>query len=339
MSETKMKTIQYTAIPWVIAAMFACSGQALGVDAPTISGLVEVEVNRAKDFAGDKSGAVALATVELAFDVKINDAVTANALLLHEDGENFVLDQGTITLETGTIPGRFVAGRFFVPFGAFESNLISDPLTLELGETQEAAIQWGMEAGGFYGSVYAFNGDTSENGDDGVFEYGANLGYTTDNLTVGIGYISSIGESNTLTDHLVTTALAEYVAGAAAHAVCNLGPVTAIGEYITALDRFAPGELDSGSILGAEPNAYNLEIDYTFDMKGAESTVALAYQGTEEALGLGLPESRILLGLGMGIYENTRLSFEYARDADYDTDVGGTGENGSNFTAQLAVSF
>lgn len=319
--------------------MTALAGHALGEDKLSLSGLIEVEVNQAEDYAGKRSGGVALATVELAIDAKINQAVTANALILHEDGEDFVLDQGTITVETGTVPGKIVAGRFYVPFGVFESNLISDPLTLELGETQEAALQWTGERAGFYGAAYAFNGDTSKNGDEGAFEFGVNLGYVTDSLNVGIGYLSSIGESNNLTDSLATTALSDYVAGAAIHAVFSQGPVTVIGEYITALDSFAAGELDSGTVLGAEPSAYNLELGYGFDMNGVESTAALAYQGTAEALALALPESRLLLGLSMKIYENTALSFEYARDTDYEMDVGGTGENGSNFTAQLAASF
>lgn len=334
-----MNKIQCTAVTCGVLAMIALAGQALGADKPSFSGLIEVEVNQAEDFAGDTTGGVALATVELAVDAKINPAVTAHVLLLHEDGEDFVLDQGTVTLETRTIPGKITAGRFYVPFGLFESNMISDPLTLELGETQEAAIQWAVERAGVYGSVYAFNGTTSENGDEGTFEYGVNLGYATDSLDIGVEYISSIGESNNLTASLGTTVLSDYVAGAAAHAVFTQGPVTVIGEYVTALDSFAAGELDSGAVLGAEPSAYNLEVGYAFAMNGTESTAALAYQGTDEALALELPESRVLVGLSMGIHENTTLSFEYARDTDYDTDVGGTDETGSNFTAQLAVSF
>jgi len=32
------------------------------------------------------------------------------------------------------------AGQLYVPFGAFETGLISDPLTLEIGETRESTV-------------------------------------------------------------------------------------------------------------------------------------------------------------------------------------------------------
>jgi hypothetical protein len=56
----------------------------------------------------------------------------------------------------------------YVPFGNFESQIISDPLTLEIGEAGEDALQVGVEVEGFYDSIYTFNGDVTEGGDDKI---------------------------------------------------------------------------------------------------------------------------------------------------------------------------
>ena len=71
---------------------------------------------------------------------------------------SIVVDGAVITLgNTEKNPVYLAAGKMAVPFGNYETQMISDPLTLEIGETAEDALQLGVEAGGFYGSVYAFN--------------------------------------------------------------------------------------------------------------------------------------------------------------------------------------
>ncbi len=54
-----------------------------------------------------------------------------------------------------------------MPFGNFESNMISDPVTLTLAETREDVVQVGFGTeGGFYDSAYFFNGDTDKSKDN-----------------------------------------------------------------------------------------------------------------------------------------------------------------------------
>jgi len=66
-------------------------------------------------------------------------------------------------------------------FGNFETQMISDPLTYNLGDTREKAIQVGFESGGFHGSVYGFNGSTQKNDEDTIDHYGANLSFAQEN--------------------------------------------------------------------------------------------------------------------------------------------------------------
>jgi hypothetical protein len=304
-------------------------------------GLIEVEASAGEDFEGAGESNFELPTVELGFVGKMTDWTSAHLTILYEEGgdDKVLIDDAHIILgNTEKFPLYLNAGRLYIPFGNFKSNMISDPLTLEIAETQETALQVGFEASGAYGSVFAFNGDTNEGGGDSqVEQFGANLGYKFKkerfSLDVGVSYINSMGDSDGLSKILKEENMleADYVDGFGAYSIAAIGPVSLIGEYITALDDF--GDEDNN-----QPMAFNIEAGYTFGISGIESTIAVAYQGTDDMAG-HLPESRILGSFGIGIFEGTTLSFEYAHDEDYDQAEGGTDESADAFTAQLAYEF
>jgi hypothetical protein len=314
-------------------------------DRVAFSGVVEVEAFARNGYEDEDESDITLATVELGFDVAIAEWMSAHILLLWEedDTEPMDLDEGTLTIgNTKKYPLYVTAGKLYVPFGNFESNMIQDPLTLEIGETRESAIQVGLEASGFYGSIYAFNGDVNETGkDETIQSFGANLGYAYEcdamTLDIGAGWINSIADSDGLTD-VLPGEIDDYVGGLAAHAIFSYGPFTLIGEYVGATDSFKDSELDFKG-RGAEPQAWNLELAYTHEIAGKETVFALAYQSTDEAVALELPEDRYMAAIGIGIFENTTLAFEYLHDEDYSEKDGGTGEDANQLTMQLAVEF
>ena len=54
------------------------------------------------------------------------------------DGANIALDEGWVKIgETDDMPAYLKAGNFIVPFGAFNTNMLADPLGLTLAETAE----------------------------------------------------------------------------------------------------------------------------------------------------------------------------------------------------------
>ena len=303
-------------------------------------GLVEVEGFVGEDYTGEEASDLALATVELGLHAIVSDWVEGKLLFLYEEDEtDFGVDEGTVTLGNPAAgPFSVTAGRMYLPFGNFTTGLVSDPLTLELAETNETAVQVGFGRGGAYGSVYAFNGDTNDGGGDTVEHLGGQLGYAAGGFDVGLGYLSSLGDTEVLQDGLATTDLQDYVGGANAYAVYTSNGLTAVAEYVGATEAFAPDELAFGGS-GAEPSAYNLEAGYKVTAFGRPAEVAVAYQGTDEALALGLPETRILAGVSVGLNHRAALSFEWARDEDYAPGDGGTGEAADTLTAQLAVEF
>ena len=325
-------------------------------DSVELSGVVEIEMNSINDDINDEDTSdISLATVEIGIDASLSEWTSGHILLLYEEGEennHIIVDEGTITIgNLEKSPFYLTAGKMYLPFGSFESNMISDPLTLEIGETGDSAVQIGFESGGFYGSVYTYNGDISEtkDSDDKIDTFGANLGYSLVNdqmaLDVGVDWMNNIGDTDALGDFLGDPALAtpdevdDYVAGLSIHAVFTTGPFTLIGEYVAALDDFEATEISFDG-KGAEPEAWNLEFSYTTEMfNGRETTFAVAYQGTDEALALELPEERYLAAVSLGIFDNTSLALEWAHDEDYNTGDGGTGKDADSATMQLAVEF
>jgi hypothetical protein len=311
----------------------------------TMSGVVEVEAGyTSTDPVGAEStddSDIAVATVEVGIGAKIVDYVSGDILFLYEDGEDIVIDEAFITVDgEDAVPLYLRAGELYVPFGNFESHMISDPLTLEIAETREAALQVGTETGGFYGSAFVFNGDVNESDadDDHIDNFGANAGFGMENdafsVDVGVSYLNNLidadGWEGAIEDEEL--ALNEYVGGVGAYAIIGVGPVTFIGEYVTALDDVEWIDADDNQINEDQIAAWNMEIGFGFNIGSKEASLAVAYQGTDNAQSR-LPETRYLGAFGVSIFENTTMALEYFMD-EYEND-----DEATALTAQLAIEF
>lgn len=304
--------------------------------------MLELEAAFSEPGNGESSSDFSVATVEIGLLAPINDWLTGEIVFLYEqDATDFGVDSATLGIAPPDGPWFVNAGLFAQPFGRFDTNLVSDPLTLEIGEMFETALQAGIESGGFSASAYVFNGDSNKGDEDNIDNFGLDVGYQMTageiELSVAAGYLNNLGDTDALQDSIANP-IADYVPGWFLSANAGFGAVNLIAEYVTAGDAFAPGELDWQGA-GAQPQAWNVEAAYTVDIAGKETTFALGYQSTREALALGLPESRILAAASVGIMKNTSLSFEWAHDEDYSAADGGSGESGNTVTAQLAVEF
>lgn len=312
----------------------------------TLSGAIEVEAGYADTPDGDESDIV-VATVEVGIDAQVTPWVNAHLLFLYEDGmDSPEVDEAIITIANEEKSPWFGAfGRMYVPFGNFESNLVSDPLTLEIAETREDAAQAGFVSGDFYASAYLFNGDTNDGGSDHIDQFGFNLGLAHEasdgnmGYAVGFSWINNMADSDTLQETVSDPDnLNDEIGGIGIHGLLEIGSIMLIAEYTGATESFDAADLEfDGS--GAKPQAWNLEADYLFQIMGKEAVVGVAWQGTKEALALELPETRVLAAISVEIFENTALSLEYAHDEDYSTSEGGSGDDADTFTLQLATSF
>ncbi len=309
----------------------------------TLSALVELEYFAQEGYGGTNESDLSLATVELGMEAELSDWVSANLLLLWEEGESFTVDEAVISIgNPEQNPLFFNGGRMYVPYGFFETNMIQDPLTLSLGETGETAVEVGFEMTGVQVSAYAFRGDVKEVGaDDEINSYGVTAGYVyeSDSVTVDLGldWINNMSVAGDMPDY-VPEEINSYVAGMGAHAMVTCGSMTTIVEYISALDEYDPAELAFQGE-GAQPSAWNLEAALTTAMMDKEVTFAAGYQQTSEGIALELPESRYLFAIGMEIFDYTSLKLEYLHDEDYSITDGGSGDSADQISALLAVEF
>lgn len=181
-----------------------------------LSGLVELEANVTEPDEGDSTSDFTVATVELTLAAPVNDWIQGEIVFLYEQDEtDFGVDSATVSIAPPDGPWFVNAGLFAVPFGRFETNLVSDPLTLEMGEMYESAVQLGMESNGFTASAYIFNGDSDKDGDDKIDNFGLDFGYAMESedrsFAIGAGYINHLGDTDALQDAM--EGVADYVPG------------------------------------------------------------------------------------------------------------------------------
>ncbi len=293
-----------------------------------ISGVIEIEAGFEDPDEGDSESSLTLATAELGIAAQITEMLSGEIVLLYEDDgeEDLDVDVAAITLAPNDSL-EVTAGQFYVPFGVFETNMVSDPLTLELGETRETAVQATFGLGPVGVSAYLFDGDATEDGNSKIDNFGLDLALAEEgdsfSYAANLGYINDIGDSDGLIDY--AGEVHDRVAGMAFSLVVSTGPFTIIGEYVGAMDEF--------DTTGEEPSAYNLELGYGFELAGREAGVAIGVQGTDDAEGVDLPEDAVVAAFGMEIIDGASLALEYATAEAYD------GSETDVITLQLAAEF
>jgi len=314
-------------------------------DSISIGGVVDVVAGRTNSdgWSGNTASDLVLDTFELGIEASAGNWVSGSILFLYEDADddNLNIDEAFITIANSEFtPFYAAAGRLYVPFGNFESNMISDPVTLTLAETREDVAQVGFETeDGLYGSAYIFNGDGEEAksgysnvSSNKIDNYGINIGYVMENddfnLDVGMGYINNIGTSDTLQDAIGDNGLCagdgcmkDYVGGISLHAIATFGQFNLIGEYVSALDEFEANEISAVNGKKLAPKAWNIEGAYNFQIAGKDTIFALAYQETEDMYfdteSTDFLESAWLASISVGIIDNTTLSAEWKHSEAY----------------------
>lgn len=304
--------------------------QQRGLDRLEFNGLLELEAAYQHGNA-ESSSDFSVATMELGIAAQVNDWIRAETVLLwEEDGGDFNVDQAIVTFANPERTGfSFTAGLATLAFGEFTSHMVSDPLTLELGETRKTQGSLTYTSDGWFASAYLFHGE-QENQGNHLSDYGAYAGYTdtghNSEWMVGAGYLTNLAESELL--HELSAGQADNRAAAyAVNAHWHRAAFTLIGEYLSAAEALRFDNIE------AQPSAWNLEAGYQFELGGKSMTLALGYQQTKESEALGLPERRLSAMLGLDVLHNTTLKLEFAADRLY------ANTSDKLLTAQLAFAF
>ncbi len=271
-----------------------------------INGLFEVEYGAIR--SGDEHDyGTALATGALGVVLKPTDQFDIVTTWLYEEDLHAVAtpletDEAYITWHA--LPDAkldIAAGKRYLPFGTFETAMIADPLTLELGETrQDKVLQASTSRDKWNASGYAFQGEEQDG-------YGLALWYGTETVQAGVDYLSSFQESD--------------AAAVAVHSAAQLGKTTLVAEHLTAVDA-----LDDGN----KPSASHLEANYDL---GKDRTAALAWNKTQAASSLDLPKQMYGVAYRQPLYKDLQGAVELQQSKAYD------GMTTKAFTAQIAYEF
>jgi hypothetical protein len=330
-----------------LALLPLSAGAEVALNAPiplTIGALVEVEAFHTDNdgFSGDDASDLRVATVALSLGAQLGDWTQVLISSLYEqDDTPWEIDEAILSFgNPEQSPLSLALGQMYVPFGSYQTQMVSDPFTLDLGETRETAALVGFEQDGLTASAWLFKGDLDDDLDDFGLALGYSAGDEEQGWGLGMSYAANLAESDGIGGALDEAGVGEprdKIGALGLHGGFHGDSFRLIAEYLSALESFDPAELGwKGG--GAEPAAWNLELGYGFEIAGLESTAAIGYQQTREALALGLPETRWSLALSVGLMEQVSLGLELAFDEDYGRGDGGSGDDATTFTALVAVA-
>lgn len=308
-----------------------------------VGGVVAVDMVGHEPFQGESTSDFLVSTAALGMGASVNEQVDAEIAFLYEEDEtDLELDVAVVRYRFHDQPWSVKAGQFYLPFGSYESNLISKPLTLLMAEMRETALMLSYEAESVSANVFAFNGDINVDGEDRIDTWGANLNYTYASqpysFVAHASYTNNMADSGGLQDAVSSPALDDASAGMVLGLGMHAEPYHFVAEYVQTLDAFAPDILAFDG-KGAEPSVWNLELGYAFVVAEQQSMVVLGCQETGDALALEMPETRLSVAWNFYLKETSTLSFEWMGDEDYSASVGGTGEGAQTFKVRLAVEF
>ena len=349
--------------------LLLCHGAAQGADAAggaseraggewlEIGGHVDLDsIHKRPENQGGYTN-IGISEVGLSLAATITDwaAVEAGFLYEHTDlgerenvpgSEATFLETATLRFGTPEGPWSLVAGQQFLPFGVFDTRMFSEPLTLELGETNELSVSLGWSCGGLTTTLFGFGRNDDLDAAGGVAGYGAAVSFSSEreesglalNLALTSDFSYSANMLSLLADTTANEGPADRTAGLSAHAAVRYGAATLIAEYVGALESYAAREMEFAG-RGAQPASWLLEAAYDFDAGGMNATAALGYQATREALALGLPARRLLAVVSVQLAEPFTLAVEWGRDGDYAAGKGGSGESANFVTVQFSWAF
>ena len=270
-----------------------------------VFGVVELELVGESPAEGDSGTRTNLRKVELGIAAAISDEWGSEVVVENDDG-TIALADAFLTYEPSGGGLSAAIGQQTLPFGVYDTNLITYPLTKDLGETAHTSLVLGGEAAQFGWTAFTYYADEEARVDG----FGAGVGFATggDDSAFGVDvvWISDIGDSGGLSG-----TFDDDVPGLSASARGSFGPVAAMVELVTALD--AEGA-------NAEPSAWSAEAAYGFDLMGREATLAIAAGGTEDAEAADLAETLMLLGISVGIAEGVGVGVEWSQSEAYGAD-------------------
>ncbi len=278
----------------------------------SIGGLIEVGYEK----IGDEVGNIEAGDIELNVKARLNEKVSGEIVLrIDKLPEAGALDKAIITLEKfSQAPFSVTVGKTVMPFGVFDSHLISDPWTKE-----NDLVVWETEAVGLIGG-YAYKlvevtcalYDSSDLANPGAFAAQSFL-MVPDGATLGASYNAYHKDvDNESLEYSDFSIMAKLV----------VGRMTVNGEYSGATKRKKDAPKPTACSIGLAFQAtVPLELAARYDSLNDDD---------EDSISV---ESRTGGGFNYTLFEAVTLSAEYGHTREE------KGEGKDEFLAKLAIEF
>ena len=296
----------------------------------------------------------------------------ATVVWLREEGvgrtnPDFHVDQAFVTLagtsrvladgtREGTVEDSAAylqVGKMYIPFAtnlAYHTfDVISEPQTLQLGETLESGVRVGYHPAELdvYAGVYggagqegSLNADNEPADTDDLDDVFAGINYEGDAGGLAVQYMSNLNNSLALQEELGrdsndnVVGAEDAVGGLTLFGHGEVGPLQGQLSYVTAL-----ADYDLGNFAGRRPSALNGELTWTGagmlpDERPLRAT--LVYSHTEEWF--DHPENSMGAVVGTDIAEGVAVAGEVLH-RDYDSSLSSGADTETIASARLAVGF
>ena len=320
-----------------------------------ISGYAQGQGIWGQQFGGGAKSDINLSAAELDFNALSGQWASAFMALQYDSSSpttgarttnsRMHLDRAFVSIgDLKSSPVYGTVGQFFLPFGYYSSYMVTTPVTTTLFRAKTRAAMLGYSKNGLYAQTYAFKGD-AHTGTSGnvVNEGGLNVGYDktvndNTNYTAGAGYITNVADSAGMQSNAITTTgqfqgfgqssttqrISHRVGGMDLHGKWTYGPYQLIGEFISALEKFATTDMTYNG-KGATPRAVQLEGAYNWMLQEKPLTFALSYGHTWQALALNAPECSLAAIVSTSFWKDTIESIEFRHDNNYNSSDRATG--------------
>jgi hypothetical protein len=326
-----------------------------------LSGFVEGQVLAGnKDYGDATSSDIDLSAAELDVLGEISSWATAYMTIDYDNSpfipryanSNVYLNRAFLTLgNLNKSPIYGTLGQIYVPFGAYNNYMITDPITKVMARTRQRALVLGFSKSEAYASIYAFKGDSYSNSEKAINNGGINLGYKSKfqktTLDFGAGYINNLADSQSMQQTGASDGfkgfsqekkyehLQHQVSAFDLHANLEYGSYNLVAEYIAALRKFSTCDLTFNN-KGAQISALNIEGNYSFNVINKPATLSASYQQSWKALALNLPEYTIAAAAGISLFRDTIEKIEVRHDINYKSDDNASGGNEATYYPQNA---
>ncbi len=225
----------------------------------------------------------------LTLSYTLRERFNVYATLWHGLTKGSTLELGELNATLGIVPDNVLnltVGQQFLPFGTFDTALISGTLPRELGSLSAEKVVnlsgewgvWGYNAYWFEGSAPATVDSLSKR--QSSPGYGLSIDLQNHRGSLGIQYISDLSAS----EIFYPNDTSHPIPALAVHASISLGAFRIVAEHIATLKSLEPGDIEGYITHPASPSATQLEIELFLEHG---ETVALSFNHTGDSKELG----------------------------------------------------